>query len=38
VIQINGGATAPAVGDIVEWEGYVETDGSSVMAAFLTFN
>jgi hypothetical protein len=38
VIQINGGATAPAVGDVVEWEGYIETDGSSVMASVLYFN
>ncbi len=32
-----GNATAPAIGDNVEWEGYVETNGN-VMARTLSFN
>jgi hypothetical protein len=36
-VNYGGNATAPAVGDRVEWEGFVETNGN-VMARTLTFN
>lgn len=36
-MHYGGYATAPAVGDRVEWQGYVQSDGS-VMAQVLTFN
>ena len=36
-INYGGGATAPAIGDRVEWEGFVETNGN-VMGQTLTFN
>jgi hypothetical protein len=35
--QFGGRATAPAVGDRVEWKGYVESNGNT-MASQLTFN
>jgi cytochrome c5 len=35
--QYGGRATVPAVGDRVEWQGYVESNGN-VMASQLTFN
>jgi hypothetical protein len=37
VKQFGGRATAPAVGDRVEWQGYIETNGNT-MASKLTFN
>jgi len=36
-MNYGGSATAPAVGDRVEWEGFAESNGS-VMAQTLTFN
>ncbi len=36
-MNYGGNATAPAVGDRVEWEGFVETNGT-VMARDLSFN
>lgn len=36
-MNYGGNATAPAVGDRVEWEGFVETNGN-VMGQTLTFN
>ena len=37
VKQYGGSATAPAVGDRLEWEGFLETNGN-VMSTRLTFN
>lgn len=36
-MNYGGGATAPAVGNAVEWEGYIESNGN-VMGQTLTFN
>jgi hypothetical protein len=36
-VSYGGDATSPAVGDAVEWEGYLEPSGH-VMAQTLSFN